>query len=175
MDPLRQKSLRLRKLLLACVFAAIVISIVFAALQRSDWNVPEEAKQRKNPLPPSEAALQAAAATYRDKCAQCHGATGKGDGPEGKRHDPLPASFTDAPRMNAASDGELFYKMSKGRRPMPSFRTKLTEEQRWQLVLLIRSFARKSPAPETPSAPETQPAPGKQPAPGSHPVATSPR
>ena len=167
MDPNRKKSLRLRKLLLACVFAAIVISIVFAALQKSDWNVPEEAKQRKNPLTPSEAALQAAAAIYHDKCAQCHGATGKGDGPEGKMHDPPPASFTAAARMNAASDGELFYKISKGRRPMPSFRTKLTEEQRWQLVLLIRSFAPKSPAPDAPPAPEQQPE--------SHPGATSPR
>ncbi|MBZ5539671.1 MAG: c-type cytochrome [Acidobacteriia bacterium] len=175
MDPNRRRSLRLRKFLLACIFAAIAIAIVFAALQKSDWNVPEEAKQRKNPLPPSAAALQAAATTYRDKCAQCHGPTGKGDGPEGKRHDPPPASFTDAPRMNAVSDGELFFKISKGRRPMPSFRSRLTEEQRWQLVLLIRSFARKSSAPETPPASEAQPALGKQPAPESRPVATSPR
>jgi len=169
MDPHRKNSLRLRKFLLACIFAAIVIAIVLAAMQKSGWNVPEEAKLRKNPLPSSEAALLAAAPTYRDKCAQCHGATGKGDGSEAKMHDPPPASFTDAARMNAASDGELFYKITKGRRPMPSFRTKLTEEQRWQLVLLIRSFARKSLAPETP------PAPGKQPAPESHPVATTPR
>ncbi|MBZ5702014.1 MAG: cytochrome c [Acidobacteriia bacterium] len=169
MDSHRQENLLLRKFLLAGIFVAIVISIVLAALHNSAWNVPEEAKQRKNPLPRSAAALQAAAAAYRDKCAQCHGAAGQGDGSEARLHDPPPASFADAVRMNAVSDGELFYKITTGRRPMPSFRTRLTEEQRWQLVLLIRSFAPQSPAPETP------PATGKQPAPESHPGATSPR
>ncbi len=43
--------------------------------------------------------------------------------------------------MSAQSDGELFYKISEGRRPMPEFKTKLTEQQRWQLVLLMRSLA----------------------------------
>jgi mono/diheme cytochrome c family protein len=43
--------------------------------------------------------------------------------------------------MSAQSDGELFYKISEGRRPMPEFKTKLTEEQRWQLVLFTRSLA----------------------------------
>ena len=158
MNPCRQSSLRLRKLLLACLLAAIAISIVYAALQKTDWNVPEEAKTQKNPLAPSAAILQAATALYRDKCAQCHGETGKGDGPEGKMYDPPPASFTDAARMNAMSDGELFYKIGKGRRPMPSFKSRLTEGQRWQIVLLVRSFAAKSPAPETPPAAEKNPA-----------------
>jgi len=43
--------------------------------------------------------------------------------------------------MNGATDGELFYQISEGRKPMPSFKKRLSEEQRWQLVLLIRSFA----------------------------------
>jgi hypothetical protein len=43
--------------------------------------------------------------------------------------------------MSPQSDGELFYKISEGRRPMPEFKTKLTEEQRWQLVLLMRWMA----------------------------------
>ena len=43
--------------------------------------------------------------------------------------------------MTAVTDGELFYKLSQGRKPMPSFKKRLTEDQRWRLVLLLRSFA----------------------------------
>jgi len=36
--------------------------------------------------------------------------------------------------MSTVTDGELFYKISEGHRPMPSFKKRFTEEQRWQLV-----------------------------------------
>jgi mono/diheme cytochrome c family protein len=55
--------------------------------------------------------------------------------------------FTDAKRMSEATDGELFYKISEGKKPMPVFKNKLTEDQRWELVLLIRSFAEAAQAP----------------------------
>jgi len=43
--------------------------------------------------------------------------------------------------MNHLTDGEIFYQITQGRKPMPSFRKKLTEDQRWKLVILVRSFA----------------------------------
>jgi hypothetical protein len=43
--------------------------------------------------------------------------------------------------MGSLTDGALFYEVSEGRRPMPEFKTRMTEEQRWQLVLLMRSFS----------------------------------
>jgi len=48
--------------------------------------------------------------------------------------------------MSGVTDGELFYKISEGKKPMPVFKTKLSEDDRWHLVLLIRSFA---PPPST--------------------------
>jgi len=86
-------------------------------------------------------ALKSAREVYADKCAHCHGDTGKGDGRDASRYDPAPMDFTDAKRMSEATDGELFYKISEGKKPMPVFKNKLTEDQRWELVLLIRSFA----------------------------------
>ena len=135
------RSLRLRKLLFAALLAAIVISIAVALYQNREWKVPEEAKRRQNPIQTSPAGLAAARAIYLDKCVQCHGETGKGDGPDAAMYYPSPASLTDAKRMSAATDGELFYEISVGRKPMPAFKKRLTEEQRWQLVLLVRSFA----------------------------------
>jgi len=114
---------------------------VYAFFHPGPWIVPEAAKQVVNPLKPSQADLPAARKLYLDKCAECHGDTGKGDGPQGKMYDPPPKDLTDAAHMNSVSDGELFYKISQGHRPMPAFRKRLTEQQRWQLVLFLRSLS----------------------------------
>jgi mono/diheme cytochrome c family protein len=136
-----QRNLRLRKLLFLLLLAAISISVVFAIYQNRQWKIPEEAKLRKNPIQSSPAALAAARAIYFDKCVQCHGETGKGDGPDAAMYYPLPASLIDAKHMSGVTDGELFYEISQGRKPMPSFKKRLTEEQRWQLVLFVRSLS----------------------------------
>lgn len=130
-------------------FALLLIgagSAVYAFLHPGPWIVPDAAKRVPNPLKPSQADLPRAQRVYLDKCAECHGDSGKGDGSQGKMYDPLPTNFTDAQQMDKVSDGELFYKISEGHRPMPSFKKRLTEEQRWQLVLFLRSL-------ETPSSP----------------------
>ena len=49
--------------------------------------------------------------------------------------------------MNTVTDGEIFYQISEGRKPMPSFKKRLTEDQRWGLVLLVRSFSAPSASP----------------------------
>jgi mono/diheme cytochrome c family protein len=136
----RQK-LRLRKILFVALLALIALSIVLGVTHRGQWNIPDEAKLRQNPLQPSPQALDTAQVLYNDHCERCHGRTGKGDGPDATKFSTSPRDLTDASRMSAQSDGELFYKISEGRKPMPEFKTKLTEGQRWQLVLLMRSLA----------------------------------
>ncbi len=130
------------------VLAIVAAAIVYSALNKAPWSwpVPEEAKQLKNPLQATPPALKSAREVYVDKCAHCHGDAGKGDGRDASRYDPAPMDFTDAKRMSQATDGELFYKISEGKKPMPVFKNKLTEDQRWELVLFIRSFAQSSPA-----------------------------
>jgi mono/diheme cytochrome c family protein len=120
-------------------------SAVYAYFHPGPWIVPEAAKRVLNPLTPSQADLPAARKLYLDKCAECHGDTGKGDGPQSKMYDPLPSDLADAAQMNAVSDGELFYKISQGHRPMPAFRKRLTEEQRWQLVIFLRTLTAAPP------------------------------
>jgi mono/diheme cytochrome c family protein len=134
-----------RKKLAGTIFVVLLLvaagSALYAFLHPGPWVVPEEAKRVPNPLKPSGANLSAAQRLYLDKCAECHGDSGKGDGSQAKMYDPRPADFTDAAHMNSVSDGELFYKISQGHRPMPSFKKRFTEEQRWQLVLFLRSLA----------------------------------
>jgi mono/diheme cytochrome c family protein len=140
----RQKTLQ--KLLLALVILLIFLSIGLAALHTTPWKVPPEDKLRKNPLAASDANFNAAKPVYSEYCANCHGDAGKGDGSDAMMYDPAPSNLTEPKHMNSLTDGEIFYQITQGRKPMPSFRKKLTEDQRWQLVILVRSFA----APTTP-------------------------
>ena len=142
MSTVAQRNLKTRKILFALLLALICIVLVYAAFQKDrPWVVPEEVKKMKNPLAPTESTLKAAKAIYMDECAQCHGEHGKGDGPEAMKHSPAPADLTDARQMNTVTDGEIFYQISEGRKPMPSFKKRLTEDQRWRLVLFVRSFS----------------------------------
>jgi mono/diheme cytochrome c family protein len=143
--PNAPRSPRTRQLLLVFVLALLGLAIYYAVSENRPWKVPEEAKLRKNPVRPSPSALAAARTVYLDKCVQCHGETGKGDGPDAANYYPRPTTLTDVQHMNSVTDGEIFYQISEGRKPMPSFKKRLTEEQRWQLVLLVRSFAADPP------------------------------
>ena len=152
----RPLTLKLRKFLFAALLVLICVLIVhWLNEQNKPWIVPEEYKSLKNPLLPSESVLSSARQIYADECAQCHGEHGKGDGPEARTHSPLPADLTDAKRMATVTDGEIFYQITQGRRPMPSFKRRLTQDQRWQLVLLVRSFSQ--------PAAQTNPSDNKQP------------
>jgi len=139
------------KLLLALVILLIFLSIGLAAFHKTPWSVPLEDKLRKNPLDVSAANLNAAKPVYNEYCANCHGDSGKGDGSDAMMYDPAPSNLTEQQHMNHLTDGEIFYQITQGRKPMPSFRKKLTEDQRWQSVILVRSFAPLAPSPSAPA------------------------
>jgi len=147
MQPPPKRNRTLPKAMFLLILAVVAAAIIYSAVNNAPWSwpVPEEAKQLKNPLQPTAPALKSAREVYADKCAHCHGDTGKGDGRDASRYDPAPTDFTDIKRLSSATDGELFYKISEGKKPMPVFKNKLSEDQRWELVLLIRSFTQSSP------------------------------
>jgi mono/diheme cytochrome c family protein len=153
-----KKSKTLVKILLGLVIVLILVSIGLAAFHKTPWSVPLEDKLRNNPLPANEANLNAAKPVYNEYCANCHGDTGKGDGSDAMMYDPAPSDLTEPKHMNHLTDGEIFYQITQGRKPMPSFRKKLTEDQRWQLVILVRSFiAPATPTPALTKSPEPPP------------------
>lgn len=82
----------------------------------------------------SSAAAQDAAATYKAKCAMCHGADGKG-GKMGTR------DFASA-EVKAESDAQLTEIITKGKGKMPSYDGKLKDTEIKDLVAYIRSLAK---------------------------------
>ena len=88
-------------------------------------------------------ALTAAADTvalYKTKCAMCHGATGDGDTPMGKKLAVKPLA---SPAVQKNSDAKLLEVIAKGAGKMPSFGGKLSDEQMKQLLGMVRGFANK--------------------------------
>lgn len=79
------------------------------------------------------AVAQDAAATYKAKCAMCHGADGKG-GKMGTR------DFA-SPEVKAESDAQLTETITKGKPPkMPAYGEKLKEGEIKDLVAYIRGL-----------------------------------
>lgn len=141
-SPARPKSQR-NLLLIFGLFLVVGAGGAALLYYESDWRVPAQIKQLQNPIPANNDAIGAGMMTYMEHCQSCHGENGNGKGEKAEQLSVAPANFTDAHVMSAVTDGELFWKITHGRRPMPSFKDKLTDEERWQLVDYIRTFAPK--------------------------------
>ncbi|HXW62809.1 MAG TPA: cytochrome c [Candidatus Acidoferrales bacterium] len=119
-------------------------ALVFAV---QDWAARAQARKLNNPYPPSAEALAAGTQVYTQHCRSCHGAYGDGKGEKAGELSVAPGDFTDAAKMDLLSDGELYWQITKGHRPMPAFADKLNEQQRWQVVDYLRTFAAKAKGP----------------------------
>ncbi|MGE5853972.1 MAG: FTR1 family protein [Deltaproteobacteria bacterium] len=96
------------------------------------------------PYPKQLPSLASGHTLYVENCAQCHGATGKGDGPGTSSMNPQtppPANFTDPERMAGLSPFKAFNTASFGVEgtAMASFAA-FTEEQRWQVAFYVMSL-----------------------------------
>ncbi|MBI5237104.1 MAG: cytochrome c [Deltaproteobacteria bacterium] len=75
------------------------------------------------------------------RCYNCHGMSGKGDGPAGAAFNPKPRDFTDPQWQKARTDGEIFWAISNGTEfGMIPYGGMLSEEERWQIVNYIREI-----------------------------------
>jgi mono/diheme cytochrome c family protein len=110
--------------------------------QPKPWVAPESAKKVTNPVAVSEQTTAAGKILYTKSCKSCHGSGGKGDGPKAANLNTTCQDMTkDA--FKSQSDGEIFWKTTEGRDDMPSFKTKLSNEERWQIINYIRTFGGK--------------------------------
>ena len=119
-----------------------ISSTGFIHAQTTTWKAPESASKIENPLAGNDTDIKAGKKIYNQFCAVCHGNKGKGDGMAGMSLNPRPSNFySDA--VKTESDGALFWKISEGRAPMASYKSVLTEEQRWKVISYIREISKK--------------------------------
>jgi mono/diheme cytochrome c family protein len=109
----------------------------------------DEVRTWTNPLPATEETIEKGKRLFQGKafCVTCHGRDGKGLGGDiepGTLKGPLPRNFTDKEWQAARTDGELFWILkngSKGTAMAPFVPLILTEEEAWQVLRYVRSFA----------------------------------
>ncbi len=113
-------------LLCAAAFAQIA--------ERPPWIAPADAAARPNPLKDKPELASGGRKIFLRSCTTCHAAGPGQKGPDLSR-----------PATQEETDGALFWKISSGnsRAGMPDYRS-LPDGQRWQLVLYIRSLARRA-------------------------------
>ena len=114
----------------------------------TDWPVPPEEAARVNPLAPTSPNLKKGGTLFERYCTACHGVSGRGDGPMAEQWSRLPKDLTHPDRQARMTDGEIFWKISAGHRQgqdeiMPGVGYKLNADDRWRLVLFVRSLVTK--------------------------------
>jgi mono/diheme cytochrome c family protein len=128
---------------MSLLIVAFGVMICQAQQQSAEWVAPPEAKKLKNRVSLPGEKIDGIAMIYREKCVSCHGEKGKSNGPTSITLSVTPADLADS-KVPKMKDGELFWKISKGRPPMPAFESELSETDRWQMVNYVRYLTKVS-------------------------------
>ena len=116
---------------------------------KNTWELPEDADKTKNPTTASPESVAKGKELYMERskgnCGFCHGDTGAGNEAtiSSGRLRRKPADLTNKERMTAMTDGEVFWKISKGIQGiMPAGEKRMSEEERWHVVNYVRTLAK---------------------------------
>lgn len=115
----------------------ILLFIPAIAMLSQEWLVPADKKGKLSTFSFTEETRKAGELLFTLNCMSCHGTPGKGN------YLPTlvpPPGDPAADKIQHNSDGEIFYKVSQGRGPMPSFKNSLSAADIWNIVSFIRSF-----------------------------------
>jgi mono/diheme cytochrome c family protein len=128
-------------ILAAC--GAVLLAFAFSpalTTAAEKWFAPETAKLKKNPIDRDTTSIRTGTKIYRAECFPCHGAEGAGNGPKAAELSTAPADLT-TKDFQSQTDGEIYWKIAQGHRPMPSFKLAYPEQDLWNAVIYIRTFA----------------------------------
>lgn len=112
------------------------------------WELPDDADKTRNPVPATPESIAKGKELYFERtkgnCVFCHGDTGSGNEANLPRLRRKPADLSNKERMTAMTDGEIFWKLSKGITGiMPAGENRMKEaEERWNVVNFVRTLAK---------------------------------
>jgi len=114
---------------------------------KNTWELPKDADKTPNPVPSSAESIAKGKELYMERtkgnCVFCHGETGAGNEANMPRLRRKPADLTNKERMTAMTDGEVYWKITKGITGiMPAGEKRMTEEERWNVVNYVRTLAK---------------------------------
>jgi len=145
-----QKTFRKISLFIATSFCLACFFILAVSAQKpkdeppAEYKIPPEAAAKQNPVKPSPESHAHAKKLYGYDCAMCHGKDGDGKGDMASDIKNV-TDFTKPDALKNRTDGELFYIIRNGKgQDMPPEGDRAKDEDVWQLVNYIRSFAKKT-------------------------------
>jgi mono/diheme cytochrome c family protein len=130
------------KILLHLLGIGVFITLYsFTIITQDEWVVPEEYITMVNPTDADDGENKAIGKSlYSKHCKSCHGKEGYGDGPKADEQEGDLGDFSTA-EFHEQTDGELFYKVEKGRDDMPKFEKKIPDEEDvWLIVNYVRTL-----------------------------------
>lgn len=102
-----------------------------------DWEIPADQAALTSPTDYSLENVKKGKEIYTRNCKSCHGDPGKNNP---LTLVPIPVDIA-SEKMQANSEGSLFYKMTVGKGVMPPFETTVSESDRWNLVHFIMNYS----------------------------------
>jgi mono/diheme cytochrome c family protein len=105
--------------------------------------IPAEAARMVNPIRPTPDSQVHAKKVYGYDCAMCHGENGNGKGELVADMKLTLKDYSDPTALKGMTDGELFYVIKNGQGQMPGEGDRAKPEDIWNMVILVRSFAKK--------------------------------
>jgi mono/diheme cytochrome c family protein len=105
-------------------------------LSAQTWVVPDDQKAITAPFKFTPEMQKQGEQIYLKNCQSCHGLPGKDNW---VKLTPPPGDLAKE-KAQIQTDGELFYRITAGKVPMPEFRNIIAEDDRWWLIAYIRSF-----------------------------------
>ena len=105
--------------------------------------MPADAKTLVNPVKPTPESQAQARKMYGYDCAVCHGENGNGKGDLAADMKPPLKDYTDPAALKDLTDGEIFYIIQNGKGQMTGEGDRLNTASTWNMVILVRSFAKK--------------------------------
>ncbi len=115
------------------------------SLMAQEWKVPEIKKKKVASFTFSIESVKKGEQLYNVNCQSCHGTPGKKNF---ANLSPSPGDPASEDYQNQ-TDGEMFYKITNGRTPMPSFKSILSDNDKWNIISFIRSFNKLYKQPDT--------------------------
>ena len=125
----------------------IIAAITGVRVSAQTWVVPDDQKAVTAPAKFTPAMQKQGEQVYTKNCQSCHGLPGKDNW---VKLVPPPGDLGKE-KAQKQTDGEIFYRITTGKVPMPEFRNIIPEDDRWNVIAYLRSFNPKYVQPE-PSA-----------------------
>lgn len=91
-----------------------------------------------NPFPTDEKVTKQGELLYGRYCLHCHGGSGKGDGPVGKKYGGVPVYSSDA--LKDLNDGHIYHVITYGKGRMWPHGSQVSPEDRWKIIQYVHKL-----------------------------------